>query len=167
MQVTAQLLLDHGSPRAVAAQLFELTRDSGGAVLGGSGSVLGPSAAVAPYESPPASVTFSTTPTEWGLSEFLAESRTGRGSGICPLDPTRLRASGAVVHGARAWQRDTPTLFYLPGLPGVCTDELAQLCEHLSEWRVVERLVMRNLQRRRRRRLAHLIRHTPRLLESL
>ena len=73
----------------------------------------------------------------------------------------------AVVHGARAWQRDTPTLFYLPGLPGVCTDELAQLCEHLSEWRVVERLVMRNLHRRRRRRLAHLIRHTPRLLESL
>ena len=150
MQVTAQLLLDHGSARAVAAQLFELTRDSGGAVLGGWGIVwrmanrmLGPSAAVAPYESPPVSVTFSTTPTEWGLSEFLAESRTGYGSGICLLDPTRLRASGAVVHGARAWQRDTPTLFYLPGLPGVCTDELAQLCEHLSEWRVVERLLMR------------------------
>ena len=77
-------------------------------------------------------------PAEWQLPAALWQW--GRGSGVCQLEAARLRASGAVVvGGAAARRRDVPTLFFLPGLPGVCGLELYHLHQNLSAWRVVRR----------------------------
>jgi len=129
LQVTPQLLLEYNTPRAAAAQLLVLTHDGGTNVMPPKRLVVAVSGHEEPgvSESPPSDVL--TAPPPLQLWEW--------GRGVYPLDRKRLRASGAVVHGKAAWRRDAPTLFFLPGLPGVCGLELYRMHQHLSAWRVV------------------------------
>ena len=129
MQVTPQLLLEYNTPRAAATQLLVLARGGGTSAMPPERLVVTVSGHEEPGvpESPPSGML--TAPPLVQLWEW--------GRGVYPLDRKRLRASGAVVHGKSAWRRDAPTLFFLPGLPGVCGLELYRMHQHLSAWRVV------------------------------
>jgi hypothetical protein len=150
LQLTPPMIVESNTPRAAAARLLELARAAGG---GGAAhatpstlaarpeqtaaalSAHGEAAAAAP---PPVGMLITAPPAEWRLPAALWEW--GRGSGVCQLEAARLRASGAVVvGGAAARRRDVPTLFFLPGLPGVCGLELYRVHQNLSAWRVVRR----------------------------
>ena len=146
LQLTPQMIVESNTPRTAAARLLVLARAAGGGAAravpntpvalpeqsAAAFSAHGEAAATAP---PPAGV-LTAPPAEWRLPAALWEW--GRGSGVCQLEAARLRASGAVVvGGATAWRRDVPTLFFLPGLPGVCGLELYRLHQNLGAWRVV------------------------------
>ena len=150
LQLEPSMIVESSTPRAAAARLLELARAAGG---GGAAhatpstlaarpeqtaaalSARGEAAAAAP---PPVGMLITAPPAEWQLPAALWEW--GRGSGVCQLEAARLRASGAVVvGGAAARRRDVPTLFFLPGLPGVCGLELYRMHQNLSAWRVVRR----------------------------
>ena len=139
LQLTTELIVESNTPRAAAARLLELARAAGG----GGAAYATPSALAARPEQtaaapPPVGMLITAPPAEWQLPAALWEW--GRGSGVCQLEAARLRASGAVVvGGAAARRRDVPTLFFLPGLPGVCGLELYHLHHNLSAWRVVRR----------------------------
>jgi thioesterase domain-containing protein/aryl carrier-like protein len=146
LQLTPQMIVESNTPRTAAARLLVLARAAGGGAAravpntpvappeqsAAAFSAHGEAAATAP---PPAGV-LTAPPAEWRLPAALWEW--GRGSGVCQLEAARLRASGAVVvGGAAARRRDVPTLFFLPGLPGVCGLELYRLHQNLGAWRVV------------------------------
>ena len=153
LEVTPQDVAEHASPRAAAAQLLALARAADGGGGGGAPpahraegaavplqSALGaPQASDAELVPPPAAVPLDASrgrlaapapaspPAEWRLPAALWEW--GRGSGLSPFDPYRLRASGAVCGPAR--RGGAPLLFYVPGLPGVCCAEFYR-APHLS-----------------------------------
>ena len=146
LQLTPQMIVESNTPRTAAARLLVLARAGGGgaaravpntpvALPEQSAAAFSAHGEAAAAEPPPAGV-LTAPPAEWRLPTALWEW--GRGSGVCQLEAARLRASGAVVvGGATAWRRDVPTLFFLPGLPGVCGLELYRLHQNLGAWRVV------------------------------
>ena len=147
LQLTPPMIVESNTPRAAAARLLVLARAAGG----GGAARATPNTLVAPPEQTAAAFSahgeaaaaapspaggLTAPPAEWRLPAALWEW--GRGSGVCQLEAARLRASGAVVvGGAAARRRDVPTLFFLPGLPGVCGLELYRLHQNLGAWRVV------------------------------
>ena len=138
LQLTPPMIVESNTPRASAARLLELARAAGG---GGAAHATPNTLAVPPEQTavaPPSMGMLTAPPAEWQLPAALWQW--GRGSGVCQLEAARLQASGAVVvGGAAARRRDVPTLFFLPGLPGVCGLELYHLHQNLSAWRVVRR----------------------------
>ena len=148
LQLTPQMIVESNTPRTAAARLLVLARAGGG---DGGVARAAPSMLVAPPEQTAAAFSahgeaaaaallpvgvLTAPPAEWRLPAALWEW--GRGSGVCQLEAARLRASGAVVvGGAAARRRDVPTLFFLPGLPGVCGLELYRMHQNLGAWRVV------------------------------
>ena len=147
LQLTPPMIVESNTPRAAAARLLVLARAAGG----GGAARATPNTLVVPPEQMAAAFSahgeaavaapspaggLTAPPAEWRLPAALWEW--GRGSGVCHLEAARLRASGAVVvGGAAARRRDVPTLFFLPGLPGVCGLELYRLHQNLGAWRVV------------------------------